>query len=131
MRERSDRPLAPARSSGSGEVVARGRRTRWPWLIVVVVVGALKVEAYASLLEHRAALIAALAAALVASVIRQRPKPLLIAALGAALFASALAPHPVLAGVALGVGAFVLLVVLFFAISTVLHARQRHAPRRA
>ena len=129
MRKRADRALARAQSSG--EVVARGRGTRWPWLIVVVVFGALKVDAYASLLEHRAALIGALAATLAASVIRQRPKPLLIAALGATLFASALALHPVLVGVAVGFGAFAVLVALFFAISTVLHARQRHAPRRA
>jgi hypothetical protein len=96
---------------------------------LVVAAGALKADAYASLLEHRAALISALAAALVASVIRQRPKPLWIAALSAALFASALALHPTVVGVAVGFGAFALLVALFFAISTVLHARQRHGGR--
>jgi hypothetical protein len=130
VRKRADR--AVARAGSSGEIVGRGRGTRWPWLIVVVAAGALKADAYASLLEHRAALISALAAALVASVLRQRPKPLLIAGLSAALVASALAVHPVLAGVALGFGTFALLVALFFAISTVLHARQRHgaqAPR--
>jgi uncharacterized membrane protein YhhN len=127
VRGRSDR--AVARAGSSGEIVGRGRGARWPWLIVVVAAGALKADAYASLLEHRAALISALAAALVASVIRQRPKPLLIAALSAALLASALALHPAVIGVAVGVGAFVLLVALFFAISTVLHARQSRADR--
>ena len=129
MRKRADR--AVARAGSSGEIVGRGRGTRWPWLIVVVAAGALKADAYASLFEHRAALISALAAALVASVIRQRPKPLLIAAFSAALVASALAVHPNVVGVALGFGAFVVLVALFFAISTVLHARQRHASGRA
>lgn len=111
MRKRSDRPLARAGSSGSGEVVARGRGTRWPWLIVAIAVGAVKVEAYASLLDHRGALIAALVVALVASVVRLRPKPLLIAALVAALAATSVALHPAVVGVALGFGAFALLVV--------------------
>jgi hypothetical protein len=125
VRKRSGRAVARGRSSG--EVAARGRGTRWPWLIVVVVAGALKADAYASLIHHRAALIAALAAALVASVIRLRPKPILIAALTAALAASAVALHPAVLGVAVGFGAFAVLVALFFTISTVLHARQRRA----
>jgi uncharacterized membrane protein (DUF485 family) len=127
VRKRSDRAVAAQGSSG--ELVARGRGTRWPWLIVAIAAGALKADAYASLVHHRGQLIAALGAALLASLIRQRPKLLLIAGFGAALIASAVAPHPVLAGVALGVGAFVLLVALFFAISTVLHARQRRVQR--
>lgn len=94
-------------------------------MIVAIAVGAVKVQAYGSLVHHRGALIAALAVALVASVVRLRPKPLLIAALMGALVATTVAPHPVLAGVALGFGAFALLVALFFTISTVLHARQR------
>lgn len=63
----------------SSDVATRGRGTRWPWLIVAVVVGAVKVQAYGSLLHHRGALIGALAVALVVSVVRMRPKPLLIA----------------------------------------------------
>ncbi len=78
MRQRSDRSLARTGLSGD---VTRARGTRWPWLIVAIVVAALKVEAYASLLEHRGALIGALAVALVVSVVRLRPKPLLIASL--------------------------------------------------
>jgi hypothetical protein len=126
VRKGSDRALARAGSTGD---LARARGSRWPWLIVVVGVGALKADAYASLLHHRASLIAALAAALVVSVIRLRPKPLLVAALAAALLASSLAPHPALLGVALGFGAFAVLVALFFTISTVLHARQQRAAR--
>jgi len=128
VRERSDRALA--RTDSSREL-ARARGTRWPWLIVAIVVGAVKVQAGASLLEHRGSLIAALAVALVVSVIRLRPKPLLIAALTAALVATTVAPHPVVLGVALGFGAFALLTALFFTISTVLHARQRHTAGRA
>lgn len=125
MRERSDRSVALVRSSN--DVATRGRGTRWPWLIVAVVVGALKVDAYESLLHHRGALIGALALALLASVVRLRPKPLLIAALTAALVATTAAPHPVLAGVGVGFGAFAVLIALFFTISTVLHARQRRS----
>jgi hypothetical protein len=122
VRKRADRALARA-----GEVAARGRSTRWPWLIVIVVVGALKVEAYASLVEHRGSLIAALALGLAFSVLRS--KPLAIAVFAAGILGFALALHPLLAGVGLGVGAFALLIALFFTISTVLHARQRHAGR--
>jgi uncharacterized membrane protein (DUF485 family) len=88
-------------------------------------VGAVKVEAYASLLHHRGSLIGVLAVGLVLSVLR--PKPLAIAAFAAGILAFALAPHPVLLGVALGFGAFALLIALFFTISTVLHARQSRA----
>ena len=128
MRERSDR--AVARSGSSGEVVARRRGTRWPWLIVVVVAAALKGEAYASLLHDRAGMISVLAVGLFVAIVRT--KPLAIAGFTAGILGFALALHPVLAGVGLGVGAFVVLIALFFAISTVLHARQRHtgqAPR--
>jgi hypothetical protein len=88
-------------------------------------VGAVKVEAYASLLHDRGALISVLAVGLVASALRS--KPLAMAAFAAGILAFALAPHPALVGVALGFGAFALLIALFFTISTVLHARQQHA----
>ena len=125
MRKRSDRALA--RAGSSGEVVARGRGTRWPWLIVLIVVALAKGEAYASLLHDRAGLIALLAAGLGLAVLRARP--LAIAAFAAGILAFALALHPVLAGAGLGVGAFALLIALFFTISTVLRARQRHTDR--
>jgi hypothetical protein len=91
-------------------------------------VGALKVQAYASLVQHRGAMIAALAVGLFAAFLRT--KPLAIAAFAAGIVGFALALHPVLDGVALGFGTFALLVALFFAISTVLHARQRHVSGR-
>lgn len=139
MRERSDRPLAPARSSGSaspsgsGEVVGRRRGTRWPWVIVAIAVGALKLEAFASLLyhhgwlHHRGPLIAVLAVGLGVSVLRTRP--VAIAVFGAGVLAFVVALHPLLGGVALGVGAFGSLIALFFTVSTVLHARQRRGQR--
>jgi hypothetical protein len=126
VRKRSDRAVGRADSPGE---VARRTGPRWLCLIVVVAVGAVKADAYASLIDHRASLIAALAAALVVSVIRLRPKPLLIAALTAALVASAVAVHPAVLRVALGFGVFAVLVALFFTISTVLHARQRGGRR--
>ncbi|HJS96557.1 MAG TPA: hypothetical protein VJ741_19980 [Solirubrobacteraceae bacterium] len=125
MRERSDRPVALAGSSG--EIVARGRGARWPWLIVVIAVGAANAAPYASLVNHPVRAIVALAVGLGFSILRM--KPVAIAAFAAGIVAFALALHPVLAGVGLGVGAFVLLIALFFTISTVLHARQRHRQR--
>jgi uncharacterized membrane protein (DUF485 family) len=120
VRERFGRSLTRTGSPGQ---VTRARATRWPWAIVLVAGVALKAQAYASLVNHRGGLIVALAVWLGFSVLRF--KPLLIAPLTAALLAFAVAPHPVGFGVALGVGAFVVLIVLFFAISTALHMRQR------
>ena len=90
-------------------------------------VGAVKVDAYASLVHHRGGMLAVLAIGLLGVVLR--PKPVGIAAFAAAILALALAPHPFVLGVALGVGAFVVLMTLFFAISTALHARQEHTVR--
>jgi hypothetical protein len=72
-------------------------------------------------------LIAVLAVGLALSFLRSRFVAL--AAFAAGIVAFAVALHPVLEGVALGVGAFALLIALFFTISTVLHARQGHAGR--
>jgi hypothetical protein len=120
VRSRADRSLA--RTESSSQITrARGAR-RWPWVIAAFAVAIVKGEGYASLIHHRGGLIVLLAVALGFSLLR--PKPLLIAAFGAALVAFALAPHPAGLGVALGFGAFVLLIGLFFAIATVLHARQ-------
>jgi len=125
VRGRSERAVALPGSSG--DVAARRRGTRWPWLIVLVVIGALKVEAYASLVHHRASLIAVLAVGLAVSLLRTRP--VAIAVFSAGILGLALAMHPFLAGIGLGLGAFAVLIALFFTISTVLHARQRHASR--
>jgi hypothetical protein len=94
---------------------------------VLIVVALAKGEAYASLLHDRGGLIAVLAVGLLASVLR--PRPVAIAAFAAGILAFALALHPVLAGAGFGVGAFALLIALFFTISTVLHARQGRAQR--
>jgi hypothetical protein len=125
VRKRSDRAVALPESSG--ELVPRRRGTRWPWLIVLIAVGAVKVQAYASLLHHRGGMIAALAIGLALSMLRS--KLVAIAGFAAGILAFALALHPSLIGVGFGVGAFVLLVTVFFAISTVLHARQRRVVR--
>ena len=103
-------------------LTTRARAGRWPWLIVAIGAAALKVDAYASLARHPGELVFLLAAGLAFSLLR--PKPVLIAAMAGALFALVLAPHPVGLGIAVGVGAFVLLTVLFFAIATILRARQ-------
>jgi hypothetical protein len=123
VRERVDRSLTP--TAGSTRTVTRGRGARWPWAIVVIAVGAVKAEAYASAVQHRGALISLFAIGLAASLLRT--KPLAIAVFTAGLLAAALALHPIVLGVGFGLGTFVLLIALFFAISTVLHARQRHA----
>jgi uncharacterized membrane protein (DUF485 family) len=125
VRERADR--AVARRDRSAGQLTRARGTRWPWLIAVVAVVAVKAEAYASLAHDRTGLVIVLTVGLAFAVLRH--KPVAIGAFAAGILAFALAPHPVGAGVALGVGAFVLLIALFFAIATVLHARQPHAAR--
>jgi hypothetical protein len=89
---------------------------------VLVAVG-LKIEAYASLVRHPAGLIVLLAAGLAATLLF-RPKPLVIAVMAAALIALVLRLHPLVLGAAVGVGAFVVLMTAFFALATVLHARQ-------
>jgi hypothetical protein len=58
-----------------------------------------------------------------------RSKLVAIAGFAAGILGFALALHPSPIGVGFGVGAFVLLVTVFFAISTVLHARQRRVVR--
>ncbi len=120
MRERADRSLAP---TGSSSDLTRARGGRWPWAIVFVAVAGLKAEAYASLVNDRPGMIAVLAVGLGVSLLRF--KPVAIAVFSAPLLAFAVAPHPALLGVAFGVGVFAFLIALFFAISTVLRARQR------
>lgn len=88
----------------------------------------MKVESYAALVHHRGGLIFVLAIGLVLSVLR--PKPVAIAAFAAGVLAFAVAPHPWTLGAVLGFGSFALLIALFFAISTVLHARAPRPARR-
>jgi len=103
---------------------SRSRR-RLPLLIGGVVLALVKVDGLAVALDHRSTLFAFLALALVGAVLR--PRPVVIAATVAPLLALVLDPHSLLAGVAIGFGAFVLLMVLFVGIATALHARQARA----
>jgi uncharacterized integral membrane protein len=86
-------------------------------MIVGVGLALVKANAAADLVHHRTGLIVALAAALAVSVLRTRPVG--IALSGAPLLAFALAPGSTALGIALGFGAFVLLLALFVAIGTV------------
>jgi hypothetical protein len=97
-------------------------RRRWPWFIGGAVLLAGKSEGIALAIDHRSTLIVFLALVLAGAVLR--PKPVVIAAAVAPLLALGLDPHSLLAGAAVGVSAFVLLMVLFVGIATVLHARQ-------
>lgn len=90
--------------------------------------GVLKGRAYGLFLHHRAAGIALLAVWLGFSMLRL--KLLRVAALAAALVAVALAPHPILLGVEFGLGVFVVVMVVFFAIATALRARDARPAAR-
>jgi hypothetical protein len=89
----------------------------------VFVVAGLKSEGLA--VAHRSGLIAVVAVALAASVLRVRPVG--AAAATALLLGFVLGAHSLGLGLALGFGGFALLIALFFVISTVLHVRQNHA----
>ncbi len=122
----------PAADTGPDSVTPQavgqsGRRRGWPWLIVAVGLAAGKAHAIAEVLHHRNEVIAVLGVGLAVSVLRIRLMS--VAAATAALFALAVDPRSVALGIALGAGAFVLLVVVFFAIATVLHARQDRVSR--
>jgi hypothetical protein len=110
---------------GAGAQTRRTRRRerRWPALIGGLVLIAVKSEAYGKLLFHRAELIGVLAVAVGVSLLRARPVGLAVSA--AVLLALVLGAHSLGLGVGLGFGAFALLMALFFAVSTVLHLRQR------
>jgi hypothetical protein len=105
------------------DVRRAGRRRRgWPWAIVGVVMALGKADALRVLLHGRVALMALFGLWLVLSVLR--PRPVGIAVTVAGLLAFVIAPGSVLVGIGLGLGAFVLLMALFFAVATVLQARQ-------
>jgi hypothetical protein len=81
-----------------------------------------KVDALAAVFHHRAEVIVVLGLGFVVSLLRGRPVAMAVTA--APLLALTLAPGSTLLGIAVGLGAFVLLLALFFAIGTVLRARQ-------
>lgn len=115
--------------TGAETTRSRTRNRRWPALIGGLVLAVLKSEALVKLIVHRGSLIAVAAVILATSVLRGRPVG--IAATTALLLALVLGAHSLGLGVGLGFGGFALLMVLFFAISTVLHARQDRASTRA
>jgi hypothetical protein len=119
----------PIEAVGAGHSrLARSPQRQWPWLIGGLVLALVKGQALVGQLHHRTALIVFLSLVVARSVLRR--SPVALAVLGGALFAFALAPHPIMLGIAVGVGAVVVLLTLFVAIGRVLHARQhRHAPR--
>jgi hypothetical protein len=91
-------------------------------LIVGIGLALGKTEGLRELLHHQGELIALLGLGLAFSVLR--PRPVGIALTAAPLLAFALAPRSTVLGIALGLGGFVLLLALFFAVASVLHARQ-------
>jgi hypothetical protein len=105
-----------------GDTPTRFKRQRsWPWIIVGVVLAAGKVEALGFVEHHRVVTIVALAIGLAVAALRVNPVGIAVGS--SLLLAWALAP-PILLGIPLALGLFVLLMTLFYAISTVLHARQ-------
>jgi hypothetical protein len=115
---------------GTGATTARsrGRNRRWPAVLGGIVIAALKSEALFKLIFHHGELIAVIAVLLVTSLLRGRP--VAIAAATSLLLAFVLGAHSLGLGLALGFGGFALLMALFFAISTVLLARQNRAATR-
>ena len=128
VRSRSAGPSASTtgveRAAAPGELRRAGRRGGWPWLIVGVGLALVKANALTEALHYRVAVIVLLGLGLAFSVLR--PKPIGIAVTAAPLLAFTLAPRSTVSGVALGFGAFVLLLALFIALGTALHARQGH-----
>lgn len=115
--------------TGAKPTRARGRERRWPWVIGGLVFALLKSEGLARAVLHRGILIAVVALALAASLLRVRPVGTAVAT--ALLLALALGAHSLGLGLTLGFGGFALLIALFFAVSTVLHVRQNRAPTRS
>jgi hypothetical protein len=109
--------------TGGKTTRARGRNRRWPALIGGLVLAVVKSEGLARLVVHRGGLIAACAVWLALAVLKV--KPVAIAVTAALLIALVLGVHSFGLGLELGFGGFALLMALFFAISTVLHLRQR------
>lgn len=121
-----ERPGTGARTTRS-----RTRSRRWPALLGGLVLAALKSEGLARLVFHRGSLVAVLAVGLAVAVLRVRPVTLAVTS--ALLLALVLGAHSLGLGLGLGFGVFALLMTLFFALSAVLHARQKRGPthRRA
>ncbi len=98
-------------------------------MVVGVGLVLLKAQALSGLVHHPIWVIVALAVGLVSSVLRARP--IGVALTAGPLLAFALSPSSTALGIVVGVGAFVVLLALFFAIATVLMARQDSRRPRA
>jgi hypothetical protein len=94
---------------------------RWPWVIVIAGGLVAKGAAIASLTHHRASWIALLALLSLTAFLRGAPFALALCV--APLLAVVVDPHPWFLGVAVGFGAFFVLLGLFLAIGTVLNLR--------
>jgi hypothetical protein len=114
---------------GTGAKATRDRRGKRGWSAVIggFLLAVLKSHVLLRLLLHRHALIGVVAAALAGSLLRTRPVATAVAT--ALLAALVLGAHSIGLGLALGFGGFALLMALFFAVSTILHARQRRRSR--
>jgi hypothetical protein len=99
----------------------RPKERRWPWVIVIAAGAAVKGAALASALHHRTSWLVLLS--LLAFVSLMRARPLALALFGGALLAFAIDPHSVLVGLAVGVAACFVLIVLFAALGTALNTR--------
>ena len=104
------------------------RQRRWPALIGGLVIALLKSETLGRALFHRGGLIVFCAVGLAVGVLKAGP--VTVAATAALLVALLVGAHSLGLGLTLGFGGFALLMALFFAISTVLHIRQRQPSRR-
>jgi hypothetical protein len=109
----------PLAAEQRGRVRRRGGG--WAWVIVALALGALKARALTDLMHHRVELIAVLALGMIVSVLR--PRPVAFAAFAAPIAALAVAPRSAAAGAATGLGTFVFLTALFFALGSLLQAR--------
>ncbi len=112
---------------GATTTRARTRNRRWPALIGGLVLVALKSETVGRAIVHRGGLIVVLAVVLARSLLRVSPVGIAVAV--PLLLALVLGAHSLGLGLGLGFGAFALLTALFFAVSTVLHLRQRRSRR--
>lgn len=109
---------------GTGADASRGRKRSWPWVIVGVVLGAGKLEGLHFVTHHRIESMVAVAIGLVWFVLRPN---VTVVAVGAGLLLALLLHPPFLVGAGIGLGLFVMLMTLFYAISTVLHMRQNRS----
>jgi hypothetical protein len=115
-----EKPGNGAKTTRSGK-----RERRWPWVIGAIVLAGLKSDAVVKIIFHRGELIALAAIALAASLLRVRPVGTAVAT--ALLLGLVLGAHSFGLGLGLWFGALALLMALFFAISSVLHARQNRS----